>query len=277
MGLRINQNIEAFNAHRALTGVSSQLAKSMERLSSGLRVNRASDDAAGLAISERMRATVRGLAQAQRNSQDGISMVQTAEGSLQEVTNILGRIRDLAVQFNNGIYGATEKGAMQDEVVQLSAELDRIIASAEFAGFMLFDGTTGNITLQAGPNTGDEVVITGADLTAGGGVWSGEIDNFATMGVTPTDVVDIDQIQADIDAISALRGQFGGVATRLEYTINSLGAYQESLTAAESRIRDLDFAAEMTNFTRLQILQQSSIAMLGQANVQQQAVLALLS
>ena len=275
MSLRINQNLEAMIGHRHLSRSSNHLAKSMERLSSGLRINRASDDAAGLALSERMRSTINGLAQAQRNAQDGISLVQTAEGSLQEVTNILQRIRDLAVQFNNGVYGSAEKQSLAAEVAELSLELDRIVASAEFAGYPLLDGTTPDIILQAGPNSGDTITITGVDVAPSLGA---EIATFAgyatTAGLTTT--VDIDAIQAAIDNVSAIRGQFGAVGNRLEYTINSLGAYQENLQAAESRIRDVDMASEMVEFTRLQILQQTGIAMIGQANMNKQSLLSLL-
>jgi flagellin len=272
VGLRINNNIEAFNAHRNLMMNSVKLSRSMERLSSGYRINRAGDDAAGLGISERMRAQIHGVEQASRNAQDGISLVQTAEGSMQEMHSILHRIRDLAVQYNNGIYDNASKDAIIAEVAQLSGELTRMVDSAEFNGIPLLQG--GNLaTLQIGPNNGDTIVVPGVDAEASLGT---EIERFASGTGATVATIDIDAIDTAIGNLAADRATFGAVQNRLEYTVNSLGTYQENLQAAESRIRDVDMAKEMTELTRLQILQQSSTAMLSQANMLHSSVLSLL-
>jgi flagellin len=272
MGLRINNNVEAFNAHRSLQNTAGKLSKSMERLSSGFRINRAGDDAAGLGISERMRAQIHGVAQASRNAQDGISLVQTAEGSMQEMHSILHRIRDLAVQYNNGIYDANSKTAIIAEVTQLSAELTRMVGQATFNGIPLLQGGA-LATLQIGPNNNETIVVTGVNAATSLGT---EINRFATGPAAAVATVDISAIDTAISNLAADRATYGAIQNRLEYTVNSLGIYQENLQAAESRIRDVDMAAEMTNFTRLQILQQSGTAMLAQANMAPQSVLSLL-
>jgi flagellin len=287
MGLRINTNVEAFNAHRNLSGTSAKLSRSMERLSSGFRINRAGDDAAGLGISERMRAQMNGVAQATRNAQDGISLVQTAEGSMQEFHSILHRIRDLAVQFNNGVYDAQSKLAITSEVAQLSQEIGRMIGSARFNGIDLLGGTVGDVmaTLQIGANSGEivtiEAVAAGERLRGDNGATpiSTIIAEFAGAGATPITaggMVDINQIDLVIDEVSRLRSNLGAIQNRLEHTVNFLGIYQENIAAAESRIRDVDMASEMTNFTKLQILQQSGTAMLAQANMAPQSLLSLM-
>lgn len=270
MGLRINNNIDAFNAHRNLMMTSLSLSRSMQRLSSGLRINSAADDAAGLAISERMRGQISGIQMAQRNAQDGIGLVQTAEGSLQQATSILHRIRDLAVQFNNGTLDAASQAAITGEVNQLNQELTRLVGAAEYNGIPVLGGTPGGImvTLQVGPNNGDTLVINNLDIPTSLGT---AVTDFVTNGNA-----DLTAIDGALNAISRDRGTFGAIQNRLEYTVNSLSIYQENLTAAESRIRDLDMAAEMTNFTRLQILQQSGTAMLAQANMTSQSILSLM-
>ncbi|MCB0877708.1 MAG: flagellin FliC [Thermoleophilia bacterium] len=283
MGLRINTNVDAFNAHRNLMVTSNSLSKSMEKLSSGFRINRASDDAAGLGISERMRGQIRGLAQAQRNAQDGISFVQAAEGSMTELHDIMHRVRELAVQFQNGTNDANAKMAITTEVAQLSAEVARMITGANFNGVTLLDGSTAGITLQVGPNqtASDQLFVdlSGLDLgsitsTAGNSI-NTMFTNFntGTTGSMADVLADVDDF---VNGISTARGTMGAVQNRLEHTVNALGIYQENLMAAESRVRDVDMASEMTQFTRLQILQQSGTAMLGQANMSTQAVLALL-
>jgi flagellin len=285
MGLRINTNIEAFNGHRNLAATSAKLAKSMERLSSGFRINSAADDAAGLGISERMRGQISGVQQAQRNAQDGISLVQTAEGSMQELHSILGRIRELAVQFQNGTNGAAAKLAITTEVTQLSAELSRMIQGANFNGIQLLNSTgpapANNVSLQVGPNSSPTDVLTFSlvDLTAmtssAGNQTGVTIANFVTgTAASMADVIaDLDNY---IDGVSTGRANMGAVQNRLEHTVNALGIYQENLMSAESRIRDVDMAAEMTNLTKLQVLQQSGTAMLAQANQASQSVLQLL-
>jgi flagellin len=265
MSLRINTNVEAFNAHRQLSGTSEKLGKAMERLSSGYRINRAADDAAGLAITEKLRGQIGGLEQAQRNAQDAISLVQTAEGNLQEVHSMLQRVRELAVQYKNGSLSATDKAAIQSEVNMLASEVERIGSSAQFNGILLLSAAA-NITFQVGAQDGE--VITVSTISLGSGVPPAA---FALGGAT-----DISQIDAAIDAVSAQRAQFGAVQNRLEHTLSNLAVYNENLMASESRIRDVDMAAEMVNFTKLQILQQSGTAMLAQANQTPQSVLQLL-
>jgi flagellin len=278
MGLRINTNIDAFNAHRTLSLNSSRLAKSMEKLSSGFRINTAADDAAGLGISEKMRGQISGVAQASRNAQDGISLVQSAEGSMQEIHSILGRIRELAVQYQNGTNGPAAQLAITTEVHQLGLELDRMIQGADFNGISLLKTPNNTVTLQVGPNASatDSLTLTLPDLvtaaTGATGTLTSVIANFEAG--TMTDV--LADVDVYVDAVSTARANMGAVQNRLEYTVNALGIYQENLMAAESRIRDVDMAAEMTNFTKLQVLQQSGTAMLAQANQSSASVLQLL-
>ena len=264
MSLRINSNVEAFNAHRQLVGTSDRAAKSMERLSSGFRINRAADDAAGLAISEKLRGQIRGLSQAQRNSQDAVSLVQTAEGSLNEVHSMLQRVRELAVQYQNGTLSTSDKAAITAEAAQLASEIERIGNSADFNGIKLLDGSGGTISFQVGANDGDVIAVDTATLS----------DKVGTVTVDQTDA--ISAIDAAIEQVSALRGSFGAVQNRLEHTLNNLATYQENLTASESRIRDVDMASEMVEFSKNQILQQAGTSMLAQANQAPQAVLSLL-
>jgi flagellin len=265
MSLRIQNNIEAFNAHRNLVGTSDKLGKSMERLSSGYRINRAADDAAGLAISERLRAQVRGIGQAQRNAQDAVSLVQTAEGSLDEVHSMLQRTRELAVQYKNGSLSEADQTAIQSEINQLASEVERIGTSSEFNGIKLLNSEA-TVTFQVGANDGE--VITVSTISLGGAVGAAAFELGAET--------DISEIDAAIGAVSTQRAQFGAVQNRLEHTLNNLAVYQENLTASESRIRDVDMAAEMVEFTKLQILQQAGTAMLAQAQQSGQSVLTLL-
>jgi flagellin len=265
MSLRINSNIEAFNAHRQLVGTSDRAAKSMERLSSGYRINRAADDAAGLAISEKLRGQIRGLSQAQRNSQDAVSLVQTAEGSLNEVHSMLQRVRELAVQYSNGTLSTSDKAAITAEAAQLQSEIERIGNSADFNGIKLLDGSGGTISFQVGANDGDVIAVDTATLT----------DEIGTIDVSDTGNA-ISAIDAAIESVSSLRGSFGAVQNRLEHTLNNLATYQENLMASESRIRDVDMASEMVEFSKNQILQQAGTSMLAQANQAPQAVLSLL-
>jgi flagellin len=267
MSLRINTNVEAFNAHRQLSGTSEKLGKAMERLSSGYRINRAADDAAGLAITEKLRGQIGGLEQAQRNAQDAISLVQTAEGNLQEVHSMLQRVRELAVQYKNGALSTTDRMAIQSEVNMLASEVERIGASAQFNGILLLSAPA-KITFQVGAADGE--VITVSTISLGQGVPT------TAFQLTVAGATDIGEIDAAIDAVSAQRAQFGAVQNRLEHTLSNLAVYNENLMASESRIRDVDMAAEMVNFTKLQILQQSGTAMLAQANQTPQSVLQLL-
>jgi flagellin len=264
MSLRINSNVDAIAAHRHLSATSDAISQSMERLSSGLRINKAADDAAGLGISEKMRSQIRGLAQAQRNIQDGVSMVQTAEGNLDEVHSILQRVRELAVQYRNGSLSAAGKGAIQSEVDQLSQEITRIGSSAVFNGVSLLSGSS-SVTFQVGANDNETIAISFSNLaTAVGSAYS----NMATASLAAID--------AAVDAVSAMRSGLGAVQNRLEHALSVTGVYQENLTSAESRIRDVDMAEEMVTLTKNQILQQAGTAMLAQANQAPQSVLSLL-
>ena len=267
MSLRIQNNVEAFNAHRQLVGTSHKMAKSMERLASGYRINRAADDAAGLAISEKLRAQIGGLAQASRNAQDAVSLVQTAEGSLTEVHAMLQRVRDLAVQYKNGSLSSSDRLAIQSEVNQLASEIERIGQAAEFNGIQLLSAVN-TITFQVGSEDGE--VITVSTISLGSSVPA------ATFSLSTTGTGDISEIDASIDRVSAQRATFGAVQNRLEYTLENLSIYRENLVASESRVRDVDMAAEMVTFTKLQILQEAGTAMLAQANFSSQSVLALL-
>jgi flagellin len=268
MSLRIQNNVEAFNAQRQLVANSDKLSKSMERLSSGYRINRAGDDAAGLAISEKLRGQIGGLNQAMRNTLDAVSMVQTAEGALNEVHSMLQRVRELAVQYKNGTLGTTDRAAIQSEVDQLKAEIERIGGETEFNGIKLLNSATGNISFQVG--AGDSQQITVATVSVGNSVAS----SVYTMSASST--TDIAGIDTAINNVSAARATFGAVQNRLEHTISNLASYQENLTASESRIRDADMASEMVQFTKLQILQQAGTSMLSQANQAPQGVLTLL-
>jgi flagellin len=267
MALRINSNVEAFNAHRQLTQTSHKVAKSMERLSSGLRINRGADDAAGLAISERLRAQSRGLGQAQRNAQDAVSLVQTAEGSLNEVHSMLQRVRELAVQYKNGTLSTSDRTAIQSEVTQLAGEIERIGTTAEFNGTKVLN-TSVTVSFQVGAADGE--VITVGTISLGASVGS----VYATL--TTANTTDISEIDAAINAVSSQRATFGAVQNRLEHTLNNLATYQENLMASESRIRDVDMAMEMVNFSKNQILAQAGTSMLAQANQAPQGVLSLL-
>jgi flagellin len=267
MSLRIQNNVEAMGAHRALLQNNDKLSKSMERLSSGYRVNRAADDAAGLAISERMRAQINGVSQAQRNAQDGISMVQTAEGSLDEVHSMLQRVRELAVQYKNGSLSASDRAALQSEVNQLSSEIERIGSSAEFNGVKVLSSPV-MITFQVGANDSDAVGV--STISLGSAIGSG---TFVLSSAQNTDIAEID---AAINAVSQQRATFGAVQNRFEHLMNGLSVYHENLVASESRIRDVDMAEEMTTMTKYQILQQAGTSMLAQANQLPQSVLSLL-
>jgi flagellin len=267
MSLRIQSNPEAMNAHRQLIGTSERLAKSMERLSSGYRINRAADDAAGLAISEKLRGQISGISQAMRNSQDAVSLVQTAEGALNEVHAMLQRVRELAVQYKNGTLSTSDQQAIQSEVNQLQLEIDRIGNQVQFNGVQLLNGA-GTITFQVGAM--DNQVITVSTVSLGSAV------PVSAYTLTTTGTSDIGEIDVAINNISAQRAEFGAVQNRLDHTLANLGAYHENLVASESRVRDADMAQEMVNFTKLQILQQAGTSMLAQANQVPQSVLTLL-
>jgi flagellin len=262
MSLRVNTNVEAFNAHRNLEGTQMKLSKSMQKLSSGLRINSAADDAAGLAISEKMRSQINGTAQAQRNAMDGISLVQTAEGAYNEMHSILQRVRELAVQAQNSTLSSSDQVAIDQEVGQLTAELTRISGNTTFNGLQVLNGS---FTLQVGADSGSGNQI---------GFTLASID-FSSIGSAAAAGA-ISAIDTAITSVSSARSTLGAVQNRLEHAVSNLGVYQENISAAESRIRDVDIAAETVNFTKLQILSQSGTAMLAQANSAPQNVLSLL-
>jgi flagellin len=270
MSLRIQTNIEAFDAHRNLVNTENKMSQSMERLSSGFRINKAADDAAGLAISEKLMAQIGGLEQAQRNAQDAVSLVQTGEGSLAEVQSMLQRVRDLAVEYNNGTLASNDKQAIVAEVAQLCAEISDIASQTAFNGIQLLSGGA-TITFQVGAEDGQTISVSGIDLFGSGATF--QVDsNLFNFNATVT-LASIDQAIANV---SSSRSNFGSVQNRLEHTLNNLATYEENLQASESRIRDVDMASEMVSFTKLQILQQAGTAMLAQANSSPQSVLSLL-
>jgi len=275
MGLRINQNVEAMNAYRHLTDTNNTMSKSLERLSSGLRINRASDDAAGLSISEKLRSQIGGFKVATQNAQDGISMLQTAEGALNETTSLLQRIRDLAVQAANGTQDTASRTAADSEVQQNLNEIDRIAKATSYGNLSLLNATQ-SFTFQVGGTTQsyDQIAISvNAMDTAGLSVAAGTANSVGTVAGASAMLVKID---AAISAVSAQRSTFGAVQNRLEHTVANLGVAVENLSASESRIRDTDMASEMVSFTKSQILSQAGTAMLAQANQAPQNVLSLL-
>jgi len=272
MGLRVNQNIAAFNSYRNLSITDGQMSKSLEKLSSGFRINRAADDAAGLAISEGLRSQVGGLKVAVRNAQDGVSVVQTAEGALTETHSILQRMRDLSVQAaNDGSLDTNAKAAADSEYQQLALELDDIAQKTSFNGVNLLDGSF-NKAFQVGANSGDTLTV---DLTAAtdAATLLGTVGDLTTADNATTA---IDAVDAAIATVSATRANLGATQNRLEHKINNLNVAVENLSASESRIRDTDMAIEMVAFTRSQILSQAGTAMLAQANQAPQNVLRLL-
>nr|5WJX_A Chain A, Flagellin [Bacillus subtilis]5WJX_B Chain B, Flagellin [Bacillus subtilis]5WJX_C Chain C, Flagellin [Bacillus subtilis]5WJX_D Chain D, Flagellin [Bacillus subtilis]5WJX_E Chain E, Flagellin [Bacillus subtilis]5WJX_F Chain F, Flagellin [Bacillus subtilis]5WJX_G Chain G, Flagellin [Bacillus subtilis]5WJX_H Chain H, Flagellin [Bacillus subtilis]5WJX_I Chain I, Flagellin [Bacillus subtilis]5WJX_J Chain J, Flagellin [Bacillus subtilis]5WJX_K Chain K, Flagellin [Bacillus subtilis]5 len=303
--MRINHNIAALNTLNRLPSNNSASQKNMEKLSSGLRINRAGDDAAGLAISEKMRGQIRGLEMASKNSQDGISLIQTAEGALTETHAILQRVRELVVQAGNtGTQDkATDLQSIQDEISALTDEIDGISNRTEFNGKKLLDGTykvdtatpanQKNLVFQIGANATQQISVNIEDMGADAlGIKEADGSIAALHSVNDLDVTKFADNAADcadigfdaqlkvvdeaINQVSSQRAKLGAVQNRLEHTINNLSASGENLTAAESRIRDVDMAKEMSEFTKNNILSQASQAMLAQANQQPQNVLQLL-
>ena len=275
----INNNLTAKNAYRNYFNVSGALSRSTEKLSSGYRINRAADDAAGLVVSQVLRSQISGLEMATKNAQDGVSLAQTAEGSLQEVNDILQRMRDLSVQSSNGTASVAARCASDAEFQQLKQEIQRIGSFTTFGGLNLFSATTaanfsGGVTFQVGANGTDTIRVTIATLNQGSVgamlLATARIDSatFATAQMTALDNA--------INQVSTTRGTIGAFQNRLESTVRSNMVAQENVQAAESRLRDVDVAKEMTNFTRLSIMQQTASAMLGQANNLPNGVLRLI-
>ena len=266
MSLVINSNIAAMDAHRNLVNSSNAMAKSMQRLSSGLRINSAADDAAGLAISQSMTGQINGLDQAQRNAQDGISLVQTADGTLNNIQQMLQRVRELAVQYNTGTLSSSDQAAISSEVTQLASEIARVGVDAQFNKSTLFSAsqTQTAVSFQVGANDGEVIAV---QLTT--------MDLLVPDSKTGFCLLSIASIDNEINAVSTQRAAFGAVQNRLQYALDNLSTYEQNLTSARSSIQDVDMAAEMTNYTKEQILQQAGTSMLAQANQSPQSVLKL--
>jgi len=266
----VNTNVMALNSHRNLTNVGLKQSKASSRLSSGLRINSAADDAAGLAISEKMRGQIRGLDMAAKNGQDGISMIQTAEGGMQEIQNMVQRIRELAVQSVNGTNETTDQAKIQDEVTQLVDEIDNMAKRVEFNKKTVLTGNK-SVVLQIGANAGQNIKFTITDMGKGSltlGAIAGSIGAGKDSAITIA--------EAALAKVSSARAKLGAVQNRVEYTVSSLKISSENLSAAESRIRDTDMAKEMMNLTKANVLQQAATSMLAQANQAPQSVLQLL-
>jgi flagellin len=274
MGLRINTNIPSLIAQNNLARITEQLTGSYRRLSSGLRIATAADDAAGLAISERLRAQVRSLEQAKRNANDGLSLAQVAEGSLSEVSDMLVRMRELAVQSANGTTSNDDKNTLQEEFAALVAEIDRMARAASFTGTKLLDGSVTQVLFQVGAGT--DPTIDRIAVTLSAALATSLSLNSLDIGSGGNTTLAITNVDAAITAVNSLRGRFAAAQRRLDTTINNLGVVIENLSAAESRIRDVDVAAETAFLTRTTILQQAAVAVLAQANVQPQLALSLL-
>lgn len=270
MGLRINTNVAALNAARNLRRSTLALNKNLERLSTGLRINRASDDAAGLAISEGFRTVIRGSAVAQRNSQDGISLIQTAEGALAETTNIMQRLRELAVQAANGTQSADNRAALNLEVQQLLAQVDDIAWDTEFNGVKVLS-TTATFTLQNGIRSGQTLTIAVAGA-------SSSLLGISSVTISSMDsaVSALSTVDIALRSVTTLRSTFGAMQNRLEFTMQTLMIQEENSSASDSALRDADIARETITFTRNQILVSSGTSVLAQSNVVPQTALQLL-
>ena len=271
MGLRVNTNIASLTAQRNMSVVTNRLQGNYARLASGLRIATAADDAAGLGISERMRSQIRSYTAAGRNAQDGISLAQTAEGAMQEVSNILTRMRELAIQSANGTLSTTDRDTINTEAGLLVSELDRIASSTEFNGISLLDGSSATSTIQVGVQANETIEISLQDTRT------------ATLGVSTIDLSSstgantaLGAIDSAVDAVNTSRGSLGAAQNRMQSAIRSIATARENLSASESRIRDVDVASETADLTRNSIMQQASVSILQQANVQPQIALSLL-
>ena len=260
MSLSINTNLEAMDAQRNLSHTESSLATSMQRLSSGLRINSAADDVAGYSISEQLTSQINGLDQAEQNSQDAVALTQTAQGSLNEVEEMLQRVRELAVQYNNGTNTAEAKTAIVSEVSQLESQISLVGETTKFNGISLLSAA-GSITFQVGANSGETIAVKTIDLSTSVGTIS---------------LAQITSIEAAIEKVAAAAGEFGAVQNRVQYTLDNLATYSENLSAAESSLVDVNMAEEMTDFTKEQVLQQAGISVLAHAQEEPQAILKLL-
>ena len=267
----VQHNLSAMNTSRQLNSVTSSLSKSTEKLSSGYRINRAADDAAGLSISEKMRSQIRGLNKASDNAQDGISLIQVAEGALNETHSILQRMNELATQAANDTNTSSDRKAIQQEVDQLTSEIDRIRSTTQFNTQNLLDGSFSKKNLQIGSLSGQSISISVSNMNATSlGVNGLKVSSFSGAGEA------MSKIQVAIDKVSTQRSKLGALQNRLEHTINNLDTTSENTQAAESRIRDTDMADEMVQYSKNNILSQAGQSMLSQANQQTQGVLSLL-
>jgi len=281
MALNVNTNVPSINAQRQLGITNQGLTKSLERLSSGLRINRAADDAAGLAITSKMRTELNGYSQAVRNANDGISLIQTAEGSLNEVYNVLDRIRTISEQSANGILGQEERDLIDTEFKELYAEIDRITQVANFNGKKLLDGSISSastaVSLQVGvKNTTNDRIAVRVDDVSASALGLGTNGTITTLSTQDMARSALDIVDSAISTISENRGRLGAQQNRLESTIANINITIENQSASVSRIRDVDFAQETANFTKQQILMQAGTAILGNANGLPQSALSLL-
>lgn len=267
----VQHNLTAMNTNRQLSGIQGAQSKSTEKLSSGYKINRAGDDAAGLSISEKMRSQIKGLNKASSNAQDGISLIQTAEGALNETHSILQRMNELATQAANDTNTTTDRTALQAEVDQLVSEIDRIQSTTQFNTMNLLDGNFTGKNLQVGSLSGQKISISIGNMNASTLAVSGlKLTSFASAGNA------MKQIQSAINKVSTQRSTLGALQNRLEHTINNLDTTSENTQSAESRIRDTDMAKEMVEYSKNNILSQAGQSMLAQANQANQGVLSLL-
>ena len=267
----VQHNLSAMNTNRQMGTVSSALQKSTEKLSSGYKINRAGDDAAGLSISEKMRSQIRGLNKASSNAEDGISLIQVAEGALNETHSILQRMNELATQAANDTNTSSDRDALQQEMDQLTSEIDRIRSTTQFNSMNLLDGTFTGMRLQVGALSGQSISISIGNMNASSLKISGlKVSSFSAAGAAMA------SIQAAINSVSTQRSKLGALQNRLEHTINNLDTASENLQTAESRIRDTDMASEMVEYSKNNILSQAGQSMLAQANQSTQGVLSLL-
>jgi flagellin len=267
----VQHNVTAMNTSRQLGITTTGLQKSTEKLSSGYKINRAADDAAGLSISEKMRNQIRGLNKAASNAQDGISLVQTAEGALNEVHSMLQRISELAVQASSDINATADRTAVNDEITQLTTEIDRVASTTQFNKMNILDGTFKNKSIQVGANAGENIAISIDNMNCATlGMTNAGVDSYTNANTTLTNA------QKAITSLSSKRSALGAIQNRLEHTYDNLNNISENTQAAESRIRDTDMASEMVSYSKNNILQQAGQSMLAQANQANQGVLSLL-
>ena len=270
MGLRVNTNVASMTAQRNLGAVTTRLQGNFSRLSSGLRIATAADDAAGLGISERMRAQVRSLGAASRNAQDGVSLAQTAEGAMQEISNNLGRMRELAIQASNGTLNTQDRATLDAEYQELISEIDRIATQTTFNGVNLLNSTS-SVSIQVGAQAGETISVNLADVqTSTLGINNGD------LSIAGDPATELGAIDTAIDLVTTARGEMGAAQNRMQSAISSIANARENLAAAESRIRDVDVAMETADLTRNSIMQQAATSVLAQANVQPQLALSLL-